>query len=132
MVPDRGFVKQLKKLNPDYEVVWDWGSEKWEIWRFEKDKPGVHIATVQTKDRKYKELSADVLLKLQAGDTTRFTKKELYNYFDEMDNQIQRRKRREIMNKVEAIAKETFSFAQGILQVQVPKKLKLIRSIGNG
>lgn len=132
MVPDRGFVKQLKKLKESYEVVWDWGAEKWEIWDFPKDKSGVHVATIQTKDKNYRELGADVLLKLQAGDTTRFTKQQLYDYFDEMDNQVIRRKRRELMNKIEAVARETFSFARGVLQIQVPREHKIVRAIGNG
>ena len=53
MIPDRGFTKQLKKLNKDYEVVWDWGSEKWEIWCFPKDQEPYHITTIQTKNKTY-------------------------------------------------------------------------------
>ena len=34
MVPDRGFKKQLKAIDKELDVVWDWGSEKWEIWKF--------------------------------------------------------------------------------------------------
>jgi uncharacterized protein YcaQ len=128
MVPDRGFVKQLKKLNKDYEVFWDWGAEKWEIWKV-KDGVANHITTIQTKDRTYRELGADVLLRLQAGDTTKFTKQELYDYFDEMDNQIQRRQRRDLKNHIEAVAKETFSWAQGIEMVQVPRSYKIGRAI---
>ena len=131
MVPDRGFVKQLKKLNPDYEVFWDWGSHKWEIWKVDKDGNGSHITTIQTKDRTYRELGADVLLRLQAGDTTRFTPKELYAYFEEMDNQILRRQRKDLQNKIEAIAKETFSWAQGIEMVQVPREYKIRRAVAN-
>jgi len=128
MVPDRGFVKQLKKLNPHYEVLWDWGSEKGEIWKI-KEGLEAHITTIQTRDKGYRDLGADVLLKLQAGDTTRFTAKELYAYFEEMDNQVQRRKRKDLMNKIEAIAMDSFSYAQGIMQVQVPRKFKIGRVI---
>ena len=86
---------------------------------------------MQTRGRTYRELGADVLLKLQAGDTSKFSLKELCDYFDEMDEQIQRRKRKDFLNKVESIARDTFIQAQGILQVQVPKKLKIGRVIGN-
>ncbi len=128
MVPDRGFVKQLKKLDPDYEVFWDWGVEKWEIWKVSGEMAS-HVATIQTKDRSYRELGADVLLRLQAGDTTRFTRQELFDYFDEMDNQIQRRKRRDLLNKLEAIAKDTYNMTHGILQIQVPQRYKIGRVI---
>lgn len=132
MVPDRGFVKQLKKLDPDYEVLWDWGMEKWEIWCMRKDSPGHHVATVQTTDRSYRELGADVLLKLQAGDTTKFSVKELCDYFDELDNQVLRRQEQDLKNKVDSIVSETFNFARGVLQVQVPQKLKIGRAVANG
>lgn len=132
MTPDKGFVKQLKKLNPDYEVVWDWGSEKWEIWLFRKDCEPHHVATVQTKDRSYRELGADVLLKLQAGDTTKFSLDELVAYFDEMDKQVIRRQEQDLRNKIESVVKDTFNYARGVLQVQVPQKFRIRRVIGNG
>lgn len=132
MTPDKGFVKQLKKLDPDYEVVWDWASEKWEIWCFRKDRNTFHVATVQTKDRTYRELGADVLLKLQAGDTSKFSLKELVDYFDEMDRQVLRRQEQNLKNKIESIVKETFNYARGVLQVQVPQKIRLRRVIGDG
>jgi len=132
MVPDKGFTKQLKTLNPDYDVVWDWAGEKWEIWCFRKDAEAYHVATVQTKDRTYRELGADVLLKLQAGDTTRFSLKELVDYFDEMDRQVIRRQEQDLKNTIESIVKETFNYTRGVLQVQVPQEIRVRRAIGNG
>ena len=69
MKPDKGFVKQLKKLNKDFEVVWDWASEKWEIWSFPKElgRDPYHVTTVQGKNKTYRELGADILLNLQDG-----------------------------------------------------------------
>ena len=31
MVADLGFKKQLQALDPELDVVWDWGSARWEI-----------------------------------------------------------------------------------------------------
>lgn len=132
MVPDKGFTKQLKTLNKDFEVVWDWGSEKWEIWNFEKGRIPYHVTTIQTQGRSYRELGADILLKLQEGDTTRFTLNELVSYFDEMDDQIERKKRKTFTSRIEAITKETFDYVRGVLKIQVPRKFKVQRVIANG
>jgi hypothetical protein len=131
MVPDRGFVKQLKKLDPEFEVLWDWWTSKWEIWRFPKNgKPPQHQITVQTKNKTYRELGADIILQLQKADPWRFnTKKELYDYFDEMDNQIRRRKEKEFREKIKDIALDTFLYTQNVLQIQVPRKIKLINAV---
>jgi len=91
MVADVGFKKQLWALDPELDTVWDWGSNKWEIWRFPGqakkkvkriDNKAFHMLTVQTQGRTFRELGADILLKLQAGDPTRYTLKELCAYFD--------------------------------------------------
>lgn len=131
MVPDKGFLKQLHALDEELEVVWDWGSEKWEIWRFPKDgrKP-FHCLTVQTKDRTYRELGADILVKLQLGDPWRYTLKELTAYWDEMDNQILRRKRKALSDRVKHIALETFNYIN-IPMFQVPENIKVRRAIAN-
>ena len=133
MVPDKGFDKQLKALDPELRAVWDWGSTRWEIWRFPTDgKSASHVITVETTGKDYRELGTDTLLKLQEADPWRFpSNRALINYFEEMDNQIQRRKEKDFKNKIESIAKETFNYAQGIMQVQVPRKLKVERSIEN-
>lgn len=137
MVPDKGFRKQLHALDPELEVVWDWGSEKWEIWRFPSargedatlNKEPFHVLTVQTRDRTYRELGADILLKLQLSDPRRFTLKDLVAYFDEMDAQVQRRKRKELIAKIEDITKETFNYQHAVVQIQVPKEFRMRRVI---
>lgn len=141
MVPDRGFTVQLKVLDPELDVVWDWGSSKWNIWRFPKDKNKAshHVLTVETKDKSYREVGTDILIKLHAADTHRFTLAQLINYFDELDNQVQRRKARELSNKLEAISKEVWDFhyrpQAGTLEgwkpirIQVPREFKVRRII---
>lgn len=142
MVPDRGFTVQLKQLDPDLDVVWDWGSSKWNIWRFPNDgKPAHHVLTVETKDKTYRELGTDILLKLHAGDTHRFTLTQLINYFDELDNQVQRRKARELSNKLEGLSKEVWDFhyrpqagtEEGWkpIRVQVPREFRVRRIIAS-
>jgi len=130
MVPDKGFRKQLHALDPELEVVWDWGAEKWEIWRFPKSGAACHhVMTVQTQGRSYRELGTDILLKLRAGDTHKFTTAELIRYFDEMDLQQQRRKRKDLINKIKDITKETINYQLGVIQVQVPQNMRVRRAI---
>lgn len=133
MVPDRGFTKQLKALDPEYEVVWDYGKMKWEIWKVPREggKKPYHVLTVETKGKSYRELGTDVLLKLQYNQwfSQNFTAKQIADYFDEMDRQIQRRKAQDFRNKIQGIALDTFSYAQGILQVQVPRSFRVARAI---
>lgn len=130
MRPDKGFTKQLKCLDPEYDVVWDWGANKWEIWKFPKNKPEYHVLTVETKDKTYRQLGTDIILKLQEGAVwNRFTLNELTAYFDEMDNQVRRRQAKDFVNKIEAITKETFNYQMGIQQIQVPRKYKIRREI---
>jgi len=59
----------------------------------------------------------------------RFTLNELVSYFDEMDNQVRRRKAKDFHNKIESITKETFNYQMGIVQIQVPQKYKIRREI---
>jgi len=132
MVADLGFKKQLWMLDKELDVVWDWGSCKWEIWKFpgqggkkvkKVDRKAFHIMTVQTKDKKFKELGADVLLKLQAGDTRKFGVKQLFDYFEKMDDNIQRAKRKELVSAIEARTKEAMWYTAG-LRVQVPRRFQ--------
>lgn len=122
MVADLGFKKQLWALDPKLDVVWN--GAKWEIWRFPRkakkdekrnllDKRAVHVMTVQTEDKSFRELGADIFLKLQAGDTQRFSTKELCAYFDAMDDNIQRAKMKKIRNFSEARAKEVAWYTWG-------------------
>lgn len=129
MVPDIGFTKQLHCLDPELEVAWDWGSCKWEIWRFPKDgTEAFHVMTVQTKGRTYKELGADVLLQLQKGDPARFTAKGLIAYLDELDSQDRRRKMKDFKNKIEAIALDSFINIHCKI-IAVPKEYSIGRAV---
>ena len=135
MIPDRGFRKQLKTLDPELEVAWNWGSEKWEIWRFPKDGGESHyVLGVETKDKSYRELGTDVLLRLQAIPSNRFSAKELIAYFDELDTQNERRKAREFSNKLQAMGKEIWDFhwrpgGERPIRIQVPQQMKVRRII---
>jgi len=138
MVADIGFKKQLWALDSRLDVVWNWGKHKWEIWSFpgQEKKPkkvfnnrAIHIMTVQTKNRTFRELGADILLKLQAGDTTKYSLKQLVAYFDQMDDNIQRAKEKEFREKIRDIALDTFDYARGVLKIQVPQTYKLGRAI---
>jgi len=131
MVPDRGFRKQLHALDPELEVVWEWGANKWQIWRIPKDGADpCHVLTVQTEGRSYRELGTDVLLKLRYGSyLANMTTNQLVNYFDEMDNQVQRRKEREMRNLVSSITSESLDFLRGVPKIQVPRNFKVRRAI---
>lgn len=129
MIPDRGFTKQLHILDPELEVAWDWGTEKWEIWRFPKDGyPPFHIMTVQTRNRTYRELGADILLTLQKGDPARFTKQQLIDYLDEIDAQDRRRKMEDFKAMIRDIALETFINTHCQI-IQVPRKYSVGRAV---
>jgi len=128
MVPDKGFTKQLKCLDPEFDVVWDWGSEKWEIWKFPTDtgREDHHVLTVQTKGKTYRELGSDILVKLQAGQVwNRYSVDQLCDYLEELDNQVRRRKAKDFQNKIESITLETFNYARGVLQIQVPRETSI-------
>jgi len=130
IIPDRGFTKQLHKLDEELEVCWDWGSSKWEIWRFPKDGRDIpyHVMTVQTEGRNYRELGADVLLKLQQIRSEKFSAKKLIDYLEELDNQERRRKAKEFREKIQAIAVESFINIHCKL-IQVPKEYSVGRAV---
>ena len=141
MVADVGFKKQLWALDPELDVVWDWGSAKWEIWRFpgqakkkvkRVDDKAFHMLTIQTQGRTFRELGADILLRLQVGDPTRYSLNELCNYFDQLDDNIQRAKEKEFREKIKTIAFDTYEYTRGILKVQVPRRYKVQRAITGG
>lgn len=134
MVPDKGFKKQLKMLRESYDVVWDWGAAKWEIWDFPTDgREAYHVATVQTKDRSYREVGQDVLLQLQKGELLgqQYTLSQLCNYFDELDNQVRRRKAKEFSDKIKDIARDTFINIHCKI-ITVPREYSIARSVGVG
>jgi len=128
MMADVGFKKQLRALDPELDLVW--GGTKWEVWRFPGQgkavkklahKRAVHVMTVQTQDRSFREVGADILLKLRAGDTRRFSTKELCDYFDAMDDNIERAKTKELENWLEDRRIETSWYTRG-LRVNIPKR----------
>jgi hypothetical protein len=134
MVADVGFKKQLWALDPELDVVWDWASEKWEIWRFPgqgktktknpADLRAHHVMTIETREKGFRELGADILLKLQQGDTHKFELKQIVAYFDQMDKNLQRAQERNMKARFEALGIETRWFFKG-LRVQVPKNLPI-------
>jgi len=125
MVPDKGFTKQLKCLDEEFEVAWDWGKNRWEIWKFPKDgTEAYHVLTVQTKDKGYKELSADILLKLQIMEANKFEAGSLVKYFEEMDKQLRRKKAEEFRTKIRDIALDSFLNIH-CMKIQVPKEYSI-------
>ena len=132
MVADLGFKKQLQALDPELDVVWDWGSARWEIWKFpgqgkEKKKRmnprAFHIMKVETKGKKFRELGADLLVKLQMGDTHKFSTNQLVDYFNKMDDNIQREKRNNLHREIGAMAKEQAWYMGGNpYRASVPKR----------
>ena len=138
-VADMGFKRQLKALDPELDTVWDWASNKWEIWRFpgqtgkkykKMNHKARHMMTVQTKDRTFRELGADILLTLQKGDPLRYSLNELCAYFDAIDDNLHRAKRKTFEDYIESVTKDTEKYIH-CLTGHVPKafeKVKIKRS----
>lgn len=123
MIADVGFKKQLWALDVELDVVWDWQASKWEIWKFPGqgkrkvkriDPKAFHVMTIQTQKRTFRELGADILLKLQAGDPTRYTLKEFVAYFDQLDDNIQRAKQKAFKDRMDAAHAESFWYHRGL------------------
>lgn len=151
MIADVGFKKQLWALDPELDVVWN--GTKWEIWRFPgqgkktrklADSRATHVMTVQTEKRTFRELGADILLKLQAGDLQRFSLDEITAYFNALDDNLQRAKVKDFERWFDDRRREVAWFTRG-LRVAVPKRfkgghllggpkksLKVGRAVGNG
>ena len=127
-VADIGFKKQLRVLDPELDVVWDSGSGKWEIWRFpgqkqikkKMDHRALHMMTVQTKDRSFRQLGADIIIQLQASDPRRYSLDELVNYFDAMDDNLQRAKAKALTNRIDSITSENLDYIRDVTKRQVP------------
>lgn len=133
MVADLGFKKQLWALDSELDVVWDYVANKWEIWKFpgqgkkvEKrvDHRSFHVMTVQTKGRTFRELGADILLKLQQGDPHRYSLKDFVKYFDQIDSNVRRAKESAFKNKMDAMHAETFWYHRG-LRKTVPQSYNI-------
>lgn len=133
MVADLGFKKQLWALDPELDVVWDWASSKWEVWKFpgqEKkkvkrlDHKSYHVTTIQTKKRTFRELGADILLNLQQLDPHRYSLKDYVAYFDKLDENIHRAKEKAFTEKMNAMHAETFWYMRG-LRKTVPSSYQI-------
>lgn len=130
MVADIGFKKQLWALDPELDVVWDWASQKWEIWRFPGQKnvkkkkvineSAHYVLRIETKGKTFRELGADILIKLQQGDTHKYSLKQLVGYFNNLDDNLNRAKQRNLETKMGAIKSEVDWFFRGV-RSQVPK-----------
>ena len=133
VVPDRGFVKQLKLLDKDLEVVWDCTSCNWEIWSFPPLGEPYLVMTVGTRGKDYKELSSEVLLQMQKNIffSQNLTAKQICDYLDEADNQLKRRKEEEFRKKLMDKVLDTFDYARGVMKIQVPRALKLEGMVRN-
>ena len=123
MVADVGFKKQLWALDPELDVVWDKGSHKWEVWKFPGqgkkkrkriDHLACHITTIQTKERTFREVGADVLLKLQLGDPHRYSLKDFVAYFEALDDNVRRAKEKKFRDDMEAKHLETWWYTRGL------------------
>ena len=132
MVPDSGFVRQLKMLCETLEVVWDAVSHVWEIWDFPTDgKEAYLVMRVQTAGKDYRELGTDVLLKMQQNlfFSNNLTPKQVCDYLDEMDTQLVRRKEQDFRNRINAKARDTFLWLMGTPMISVPRSYKIERVI---
>lgn len=130
MVASFGFKKQLWALDPELDVVWDWVSQRWEIWRFPGqanvkkkvwNEGAHHVMRIETKDKKFRDLGADILLKLQMGDTHKFSTKQLVDYFDQLDRNLAREKQKKIENMISAMNKEMLEYT-GSRKIAVSSK----------
>ena len=130
MIPDKGFTKQLKTLNKDFEVVWNWLYHRWEIWEMRTELQPYCVMAIQNKDRSYRELGQDILLHLQQNIhfQNSFTANEIVNYLAELDNQVRRRKMRDFQNKIQSIALDTRQYIHNQV-VQVPANYLARRSV---
>jgi len=130
MVASVGFKKQLWALEPELDVVWNFVGKRWEIWRFPGQKKEIkkkwndrahHVMTIKGEDGSYRDVGADVLLNLQKGDTHRYSLKQLVDYFDQMDKNIQREKEKKLMNLISAMNRDMLEYT-GSRKIAVPKE----------
>lgn len=123
MVPDKGFTKQLKKIDETLEVQWDWVHQIWTIWCVPKElgREPYQVTEVCTKGRSYRELGQDILLRIQESVAFTPDPDKLIDYIEEHNNQIRRRKAKEFKDYIRQVAKETYNYTHGVLQVQVPR-----------
>jgi hypothetical protein len=148
MIASLGFKKQLWTLDKSFDVVWNELGKKWEIWKFpgqeEKKKKvwndqAFHVMTVQTKDKDYRQLGADIFLSLQKGDTRKFSAKQLAAYFDAIDRNVMRAKEKKLIDEIHARNKDWAWYATAVRQpvpkeyiFETPNTLRVQRAIAGG
>ena len=78
------------------------------------DRKSFHVMTIQTKRRTFRELGADILIKLQQGDPHRYSLKDFVAYFDQLDENVRRGKEKAFTEKMNAMHAETFWYHRGL------------------
>jgi hypothetical protein len=132
-VADLGFRRQLWALDKELDVVWNHPKQIWEIWKFPEqskklfkriDDQAKFIMAVQTKNKTFRELGADVLIKLQEFSFERYSVDQLCQYFDRQDAHIKAMKQKDFENKIEAITRESIDYIRGTVKRVVPAKIE--------
>lgn len=131
VVPDRGFRKQLKCLDKTLEVIWDCVIGNWEIWSFPENGLEPYLVMRVGKVDSYEELSQNVLLQMQQNIfmANNCTPKQICNYLEEYEEQLERRREKDFRNKIMARAIDTRAYAQEVLQIQVPRSMKIRKAV---
>lgn len=148
MVASLGFKKQLWALDKCLDVVWNFIIEKWEVWKFpgQEEKKvklwndqAFHVTTIQTKKKEFRDLGADILLKLQAGDTRKFSLEQLVQYFNQMEKNLVREKNKRLYENIHArnldLAHYSLTISQPVPKeylFQTPNSLSVQRAIAGG
>jgi hypothetical protein len=129
MVADVGFKKQLWALDPELDVVWNFVESLWEIWRFPGQAKVVkkkwntnchHVMTIKTQ-KGFRELGADILLKLQVSDSQKYSVKQIVDYFDQQDKNLQRARQKDLINRIHDKNVDTAKYVLNLSQA-VPKE----------
>ncbi len=132
-VADIGFRRQLWCLDKELDVVWNQYKRIWEIWKFPGqdkkllkriDDQAKFVMAVQTKRKTFRELGADILIKLQEYSFERYTVEQLCQYFDKQDEHLKAIKRKDFENKIEAITRDSIDYMRGVTKLTVPTKIE--------
>lgn len=127
MIPDMGFVRQLKALRKTLDVVWNARTECWEVWDTPDGDVPYMVVSVVGKDKTYKELSAELLLSLQYSIS--FTPTEMLNYLEALENEERIRREKKIHDTISSISKDIKKFVHNVPLISVPLSFRLGRVI---
>ena len=139
MIADMGFKKQLWSLDPELDVVWDWGTNNWEIWQFPgqgdkkkkvMDHRAYYVMKVQGENKSFRQLGADILLTLQKNDNNRFSAKQIEDYLLKQEENRRRAINNRLMDKIGSITLDARDYMRGVLKIQVPRKYQVIQNVG--